>query len=129
MSQNPQLILIREVFSIFSNTNQFACRYLSGRLLLGISKISLRLQAERISGVIYNYETIIPTGITRKKICRYMHDSLLGGLLLKMQKYFEVMLKIFISPTGKKGRISIGLCKYILINLPLVLLFETMKQF
>ena len=56
--------------------------------MLGISKISLRLQAERISGVIYNYETIIPTGITRKKICRYMYDSASRWFIVENAKIF-----------------------------------------
>ena len=37
--------------------------------------------------------------------------QLTGGALLKMQKYFEVMLKILKPPARKKGSIQISLCK------------------
>ena len=44
-----------------------------------------------------NHETIIRTGITCNKISCYKTScatQLVGGLLLKMLKYFKVMLKI-----------------------------------
>ena len=43
----------------------------------------------------YSHETIIGTGITCNEISCYMRDSASWGLLLKMLKYFEIMLKIF----------------------------------
>ena len=46
--------------------------------------------------------TIIPTGITCKKIPCYMRDSARRWLLLKILKYFEVMLNIFEFPHMKK---------------------------
>ena len=47
-------------------------------------------------GYFIKHGTIIRTGTTCKKIPCYMREgALAGGLLLKMLKYFEVMLNIF----------------------------------
>ena len=43
----------------------------------------------------YNHGTIMQTEITCKKISCYIHNQRAGGLLLKVLKYFEVMLNIF----------------------------------
>ena len=40
------------------------------------------------------HETIVKIGMTFKKIVCTVGDSLAGGILLKMLKYFEVMLSI-----------------------------------
>ena len=51
---------------------------------------------ERDNSVWKGHGTIIQTGITCKKIPCYMRTQLAaGGLLLKMLKYFKVMLNIF----------------------------------
>ena len=54
-------------------------------------------KAESLSHVtnpIY-HGTILRTGMTYKKTLCYMVTQLEVGVLLKMQKYFEAMLKIF----------------------------------
>ena len=48
-----------------------------------------------IINIVFYHGTIIQKGITCEKIPCYMRDSACSDLLLKMLKYFEVMLNIF----------------------------------
>ena len=57
-----------------------------------------------------------------------MGASLAGGLLLKMLKYFEVMLNTFLFfPRDINCRILISSCKYVFMNHPIVLLDQDNK--
>ena len=50
------------------------------------------------------HRTIMETEIASKKIYCYLGDSAAGAFLLKILKYFEVMLNTFEFPNAKKKK-------------------------
>ena len=50
------------------------------------------------------HRTIMETEIASKKIYCYLGDSAAGAFLLKILKYFEVMLNIFEFPNAEKNK-------------------------
>ena len=83
-------IMIRRIYLLKSQITGYA------KAKLG--SYSRKLYFDNFStclGLGLSYGTIIPTGITCKKIPCYCLTQLAGGLLLKKLKYFEVMLNIF----------------------------------
>ena len=52
----------------------------------------------------YSHGTIIQTGTRCQKIPCYMRDSVVGGVLMKIEKYFEVMSKFLEISSGDEKK-------------------------
>ena len=79
--------------------------------------------AKKVYVCMYKHGTIIRTGITYKKIPRYMRDSAYRWFLVENAKIFSSYVKHFwIFPRERNCRILIGLCKEVFMNHPIMFL-------
>ena len=73
--------------------------------------------------LMFYYGTVMQTGMAYKKIpCLTRTAQLAGSVLLKMLKYFEVMLNIFGISRVRNCRVLIGLRRKVFMNHTIVFL-------